>query len=332
MNKNYTRFKQENVGKKIAIIYGNCHTMVISEMLKKSDGFNNKYALYEISPIQSITDIAYFTHPVFHETDLFIHQSIRQENRYGPEFASSHIIKLLKKTCTIIAIPNLYHLPMCFFPQYYDKSEYKLHGETVFLRDSIIDNHYKDKISAIVEKYTDEQYFKNECIQENFLHFLEKVREREKDWDIKVLDFIINNYRDHQLFYDPNHPTNFLLQYVTNEILKLLKVIPIKEEINCMLLDSFEMPICESVNFALDLRFKTKKEIRKSGKKIVKSKMDLEQYIKQYKAMTWSDKRNNYMRRLYSILAYLYLKTKNFIHKMYLKIRNYSFINKTKRH
>ncbi len=55
---------------------------------------------------------------------------------YGEEYSSKNIIKQLKPDCKIIAIPNVYQLPVCFFPQYYKKGEeFRDKINTIFFRD-----------------------------------------------------------------------------------------------------------------------------------------------------------------------------------------------------
>jgi hypothetical protein len=48
------------------------------------------------------------------------------------------------------------------------------------------------------------------------------LREKEKECDVKVADFVEANYRDHLLFYTQNHPSMFFLRYVAEEIIKTL--------------------------------------------------------------------------------------------------------------
>ena len=127
-------------GKKTVVVYGNCHTTVISDYLENCAEFKQEYILYRIKPIQTIDDTGYFDHPIFRYCDVFVHQSIQLKNRYGEEYASENIVKRLKPECRVISIPNVYGLPVCFFPQYIRDTEYKNEvGITVFFRDSLLD-------------------------------------------------------------------------------------------------------------------------------------------------------------------------------------------------
>jgi hypothetical protein len=114
-------------------------------MLEANPEFNKHFYIYLTERIQNITDPKDLYQECYSQCDVFIHQSIRLNNRYGEDYASERIIARLKPGCKVIAIPNVYHLPLCFFPQYYDAHELKNKavkgGLTFFFRDSIIDTH-----------------------------------------------------------------------------------------------------------------------------------------------------------------------------------------------
>lgn len=290
--------------KKMVIVYGNCHTSIISQMLEVSPEFNKDYYIYPTERIQNITDPKDLYQECYSQCDVFIHQSIRLNNRYGEDYASERIIARLKQGCRVIAIPNVYHLPLCFFPQYHDGPELKnkdvMHCTTFFFRDAIIDKHLKrvrgllGLYKRVKADYQDPNYFDNNGIVESFNQFIDKVRKREDAWDIKMSQFILDNYQQHQLFYDPNHPTNYFLSYVADELLKMLVgrengssgELKIKET-----LENIEYPMCQSAITALGLQWK-EKQIRRNnpGTKWVPFNMNLLWYTCQYYAFVWMAK------------------------------------------
>ena len=333
--------------KKKAIIYGNCHTSVIKAYLESCGLFCEDYYFYDIPQIQNIKNPDYFTPSIFKDCDLFIHQSIRLENRYGPEFASENIIKLLKPDCKIVSIPNVYHLPICFFPQYYEEKELRINNKTFFFRDRIIDDgiRYGKTVKEIKEDYMSDNYYQSGEILRMYDTFLEKVRKREKDWDIKVSDYIEKETSQIQLFYDPNHPCNCFLKYVSLEILKILypnekshKLDIANTEI--FILDTYEMPICQSV--ASTFGFPKSTIYRKCGRKVLHKNMNIDNYIKQYFSMCWIVNDFSFRIRVKSFLQwfsmkildvpYLFVKAKNKIKRMakQLTIRE-KFRNSTKK-
>lgn len=301
------------------IVYGNCHTTAIINVLNNNPSFCERYVIHPIPPIQNITDTGFFSKENFGDCDVFIHQSIQLNNRYGKEFASNNILKLLKPECKVIAIPNVYHLPMCFFPQYEEATplrEVRGRKATHFFRDAIIDEGYtqNNSVAEIAEKYQREDLYDADEIKEEFRKFIEKVRMREKDWNIKISDFINENFQKRQLFYDPNHPTNFLLEYIAYKLLsELLGNEELKfEDVegSCKTrMDSFEMPICECVKRALDLQYggQNASELRVTGIKERIEKMYLKEYINQYISREWTNSDLSLWLRIKSFLKWFRL-------------------------
>lgn len=311
---------EEYIGKKIVIIYGNCHTMVISEYLKNCAEFCDQYAIYPIKPIQTIKDPKYFKLPVFKVCDLFIHQSIQLNNRYGEDYASENIIKILPISCRIIAIPNVYQLPVCFFPQYEKAHELRWRGDTMFFRDKRMDTYLKQGVSLrkIALNYNDCEMYSEEMLDEAFEKFKEKVLSRENEWDIKAWKYINDNFQKKQLFYDPNHPTNEFLRYVVEELLSLLEIeydAEALEKSKVTKLDSYQMPMLKVVKNHFDMRFE-EEELRNTGRKVRHVTMDLQEYVKQYSALIWTDKDFGFWKRGISLIRFVRMKIQDILIKV----------------
>ena len=331
-NKIYTDGSFTEKVKKKVVVYGNCHTAVIRQYLEHCIEFSSEYEIADIEYIQNIKDPIYFTeNPVFKICDVFIHQSIQKGNRYGEEYSSENIIKRLKPECRIIAIPNVYQLPVCFFPQYKKGEEFRDKINTVFFRDRIIDELYAKGTSfkEILSVYNNPETFADYDFSGQFDLFIDKVRKREKDWDIKVSDFILENYKDNYLFYDPNHPTNFFMEYVVRELLKLFGITnPSFECFKSSCMDSFEMPLYNSMVKYLFLNLKTKEEVRLTGRKVCRGKMTLEKYVKQYLSMEWQNKNLSCSLRIKSFVRYLLYRMCDFeLHILEYAKRKISLIN-----
>lgn len=298
--------------KQTVIIYGNCHAELISYALRANKAFNKKYRIIPIKAIQNIYKKADELGNIpFEKCDVFIHQSIQLGNRYGEEYASEYIIKRLKENCTIISIPNVYHLPIYMFPQYYEEQEFTHKGSTIFFRDRLLDEAYENKLTVqeAINIYNNPETYSKEHIQLLLNEFTEKILKREKDWDIKLSEFIAMNNGE-VLFYDPNHPTTVFFEYVINELVKLLGLENAGVKIPYRL-DKYQMPITESVVRFFDCS--TSNSIRKSGKKLCYKRMKLEEYVKQYWACEYqiqnnkSQTKSDNMYRKYSRRNILYL-------------------------
>lgn len=294
--------------RKKVVVYGNCHTEAVIKYLQSNKEFIQKYEILPILPVYQIENSEYFNLPVFKECDIFIHQSIRENNRYGREYASKNLISKLKDGCKVIAIPNLYHLPICFFPQYTEEREFKLmKGATIFFRDSIIDSGVKNgySIKQIYDEYKKSYYFSKERIQKALEEFILKVQEREQEWDIKISGFLMEKYKDEQLFFDPNHPTPVVISYISEELLKCLGIKNYTDlgDYQPWRMDTYEMPICESVRRALNLSYQTA-EIRNTGNKLIQDSMYLRSYIIQYMACMWQEEALPFKCRVRSKVLY----------------------------
>ncbi len=283
--------------KKKVIIYGNCHTETMIAMLNTVPAFRERYEVLPCLPIQNIKDPKYLKSAPFKECDIFIHQSIWIKNRYGPEYASENIIKNLKEGCEVIAIPNVYHLPLFLFPNYSPKPEFVFRrGNTCFYRDSVIDPLCRRRASLkdIEKRYLSEQLFDTAKLDEAYDKFISTVCMREKEWDIKVSGFIVDNFRTHQLFFDPNHPTNFFFAYVVCKLLEILGIEYSEEALRrsgVKKLDTSEMPVCPAVRKHFKLSYE-EGELRTTGAKVGKARMDIKEYIRQYVSMEWQEKEN----------------------------------------
>lgn len=311
------KFTAENIGKQIVIFYGNCHTTAMAYKLKQNYAFSEKYVIFPFKAIQDIKNSEYLNSKILSKCDVFIHQAIQKNNRYGIEFSSDEMIKKLRESCLVISIPNLYHLPMCFFPQYLEYPEYRdRKGNTCFFGDAIIETYYKDnklcKSNDLI--YCKEGVFSKSFLLDKFEDFIDKIMEREKEWDIKILEFILDNYKKRKLFYDPNHPTPVIINKIVDGILERLNIICNSDDSDDFLLDTYEMPICKDVIQVFQIEY-INHELRKNGRKICGRPMKLNDYINQYLAMEWQNKNLDFKKRVRSFFAFLEFKRQNLIKK-----------------
>lgn len=80
------------------------------------------------------------------------------------------------------------------------------------------------------------------------------LRDRERECDIKVADFIQENYQNQKLFNTQNHPSTFVMHHVANEILKSIGMKEIKNR--KVDLKSYGMfPISANAVKELDLKY-----------------------------------------------------------------------------
>lgn len=248
-----------NFGKKLVIIYGNCHMDVLQKYLENNPYFYSQYTVsrkivnWLNRKVPSSSELAL--------CDVLITQDIREKNELGVPSADE-LEKMVSPKCRCIKVVNLHGLNF-FFPQsskelnpmkeysanlfyrhfhsnaIYMKNEDKSTKQLSLLVKQIIDPvDYRIELLAQKDFSVEEigndivngEVYSAEEIRYVYNSALQKLKEREKRCDIAISDYIEENYRELQLFYDINHPTETLIAEKGRRILKLLNL-PLGEEI-----------------------------------------------------------------------------------------------------
>lgn len=281
----------EWIMKKIVFLHGNCHCTVLNEMLNSCDEFREEYCIYPFVPIYEMKN-SQFNTSILEYMDVWIHQDIKLDNTYGHWLSDENLCTYFRNDITQIIIPNLYGMGNPLLPQ---------SDINTILRNVSINNGndlngmfpYADKVvDKCVENNMNKQEIIDYCksqaaisiqeIHNTFNKCIEKIMLREKNWNIKVSDFIKDNYQKYKLFYDNGHPTNIVLQYICNELLLLLGLDKTIIDSTYICLDTHEVPIYPIVKETLGLEY-DERYIRKScNAKKLAGKMTFEEYISEY--------------------------------------------------
>jgi hypothetical protein len=227
--------------KKMAII-GNCQAESLTNFLFSNNNFKNIYEYIEVKPIYLMNEneLNYFYTYTLIELDLIIIQPINEDFNGNIKYSTKTILNNTKNDCISILIPSLYfdfyHPYLCY-----------LNGEHGKIQDPI---DYHDKIliklylankelsnEVIIEKYmnifNNEIFINNSMCNDNLKLALDNIEDRENNFKDYIVnntkciysyDFIKNNYQQKLLFYSVNHPSKYLLSYLSDEILKYLKI------------------------------------------------------------------------------------------------------------
>ena len=176
------------------------------------------------------------------ESAVIITQPIKENYREQFYLSTQYIIETASKDCKIIIYDS------CHFDFYYFDLTYKWLNGTVFKEPC--DYHYNGFITTYKDKLTIDAYLANYVNNPNLKlpeeletlanKSLDELKRRynstcEKYGSytnvsvISVYEYVKTNYKDKLLFYSMNHPTNILIQYICEEISKL---IPIQCNIN----------------------------------------------------------------------------------------------------
>lgn len=276
--------------KKIAILYGNCHMSVVKDRLKNNCEFTKIYGIYPLRLIHEIytSGLSDLSNSVFEYCDLFIHQDIQHGNRYGEKYASENVIGRLHSTCKIIAVPNVYGLPKYMFPQIdctFCQKTILSHNFYSF-RDVIIEKLYQDgkSVDYIVNSIKYENVFPEKNVIFQYDLFKEKLLRRQKNWDIDIIEFYKKNCRIKHLFYDINHPTGVLLEYIANKVLEIIGINPLDDKYcSNIILDTYEVPIYGCVMDIMGMTWENDYILKKSSKYTYSGTcLNLKNYVEQY--------------------------------------------------
>jgi hypothetical protein len=195
--------------KTIIVCFGNCQAMQIANYLMTYldqakylillySNYDNKFTTEETILAISSADIIIYQPLSHHYKDL----------------SAENIKKIAKANAKLIS-----------FPYIYNDGIYSLEtdGGKVIGTDTII-------------QLYEEGYSKNEIIQmrtdgkidfklkEKFTKSLNIMRDREKNLDIKIVDFIELNYKENQLFLSHNHPTNLIFNEMFIQLMIILQI------------------------------------------------------------------------------------------------------------
>ncbi len=285
---NYIYYKW--IDRKLVLLHGNCHMTVIESYLQSSKEFSDNYAIYP-NPLIYENEEGRIADKVLNNCDIWIHEDIKEDNAYGYFLSDAYIrfkwgIRGGKKEITI---PHLFGLGKAFFPQSACNQRNRAINNAKDTNgmfphaDTIIDRCVEDgmTVEEIIAFCESDLSLKEESILSNFEKYMGKIKEREKAWDIKIYDFIIEKYKKVKLFYDEGHPTNIILEKICKDILYELGIV--EEYIySDIILDTHENPVYPAVKHCLQLEW-SEAEIRRSfcAKKMC-CYMDFEEYIREY--------------------------------------------------
>lgn len=230
-----TGLNQYLKSRKLAVIYGNCQTNIYNKIFMLSDDFKKKYVVIEIPNVfdlkNNYRDLMKNDDSFWKSIDLFIYQEVKET--FGIEFSTRKILNKLKPGCTKVKIVNVFFTG--YFPGYRSRKFDVLKG---YLDVGEIAFPYEDKIfidlaanfsfDQTLEKLIDPFLLSENEILKNANDSLEELKRREKGADVKIVDYIENNWKSYRLFYAVNHPVNQLLLEYTNRILKYLKIDVVK--------------------------------------------------------------------------------------------------------
>jgi len=155
--------------------------------------------------------------------DIFIYQPVNDS--YGI-YSSNNLLSLLNKKCIKIGIPFIYI--DSFFPLISKNDAHEIDGGDgynngkILNEDIIIDLKKYNTKQEIILLYNDNKI--NFNYENRFLENIERIRIKEKICDVKIVDFILQNYKKYKLIHLHVHPDKKILDHIAKQVFNLLGI------------------------------------------------------------------------------------------------------------
>ena len=247
--------------KKIAVVNANCHGPAVIKYLRLSSDFNETYMVYPVPEIQLNNEIP---SNLLKNIDLYIHQDIRENNSVSYKLSDAYICPQLKANAIDICIPNLVGMGKWMFPSL-GKLDKLMPTHTglmnVFFRDYVLDEAVNQ--CGSFEEYRDfwiNYKYDSAEHEKRFNNFMNKLCEREKNWDIKISKFIKENYRHIPCFVDASHPSKYVMKEIGRQVASILGLNDIDDAGSKSGL-GISVPIMHDISSYFQLDFETPLEI-----------------------------------------------------------------------
>lgn len=216
--------------RKISMIYGNCHMDVVRKYLFRSSEYLSEYITFVFPPIYDIekSNIGNIDESFLQEIDLLIYQRIERTNQFGVKWNTEDMIQKLKQGCRTVSVPNTIFYG--YFPQEGHRSNTILKNQKnfrpMFTGDKFIEREFykTGSISETIGNIKKKDYLSASVIEKNLRKSI-RMLELQDDWcDVKMSDYILENYKYVFLFTEPKHPINIFFKEMTNRILKYIEI------------------------------------------------------------------------------------------------------------
>lgn len=247
------------------LIIGICQLNAIAQILKNNAIFNTLYdeiiihVIFQLSELE-MTNILQNIVP---SMDLILSQPVSKNYKNSNIYSTFMLKSFIKPGTKHLIITNCYFtgydpLPFQLVQENGDILNHHTTYYPLLSFNSILANDY---ISAS-KNWCNPKAYTKKIIQNNLQQSLQELEKREDrvfdenyDIDIKIADFIKNNYQDFYLFHTYNHPTNIILIEITKRILTKLKLPIILNNNYTEFLGDISLPPCPAVYINLECKF-----------------------------------------------------------------------------
>ena len=132
--------------KKLVVINANCYGAALKRNLEQCECFKKEYIIHPIPQIQQNKSME-IEKSLLQRADVFIHQDIRADNKYGYKLSDEYIRKNIKEECIDITMPNFVGIAKWLFPQQAYSDKYLVIGENrigIRDKDNVLEEAYEN--------------------------------------------------------------------------------------------------------------------------------------------------------------------------------------------
>ena len=274
--------------KKLCIVYANCQNGLIAKYLNKSELFNQQYTIRKFPVHLLMTKGTTIPDDILQQAKLFIYQPVK--DTHGKR-SSKYLLDKLPADCHRISFPSLYFKG--YFPQYCKNPENRIleshypyglipHGDTNVV--SMLEKGLNK--TEIINKLSNSNFYSREYLWSVLEDTINVLAQRESNLDVKVSEFIRNNFQSHHLFYTQNHPTDILGMYAVNQMLENIELPQLGNPLSITNtlrghLDNFQIPIYPSAIKHLKLAFVNEESVYGHGS-FCTNQMTFTRYLAEY--------------------------------------------------
>jgi hypothetical protein len=220
----------ETINKKTIGIYANCQGVIALKYYLKR--LFPDWIIVNMKNYCYIKDKIIINYPQLKKFDIFIYQPLgKQHGIYSTSTKiKGSIINMLDEKCIKISFPYIYNdalwpLTLKEWDSNATPDNKNIHGKGIngYHNSKIIFDLLKKKSKKNIKSL-----FLNNKIDfkfgERFKNTMEKLIEKERTCDIKITDFILQNYKKQKLFLTKNHPTSCIFKVIVEQILNILNI------------------------------------------------------------------------------------------------------------
>lgn len=234
--------------KNICILYGNCQCRHLEYILNKSESFSKYFTTIYYANFEFINSKIILNNDIINNLkncSLFIYQPVSDKHDIYSTVngIKNNIISYLNDKCFKVSFPYINNIAISTF--LYEALEINLNNIKInFFKDE--EYLYKNNLKLyIFYKYFGFKHIidlKNQNLSDNeiinkfdnnlldfnfnerFNYTINRLQEYEKNTDIEISQYILDNYKNYELFFTNNHPTNYIFVYIANKIFEMISL------------------------------------------------------------------------------------------------------------